>query len=378
MSNYEINGFVFVKCPADCVEVTIPNGIKEIAGRAFENCTKLKSIHFNDELEIIKQYAFNGCSSLKEIVLNEGLKTIVDCAFINCSSLKSVYIPSSLEEFVLFDNYFSIFEGCQNINSITIGDGNKRYSSLNSNVIFDLDKATLLFGCSNSTIPPQTKTIGCRAFYKQNLLKNIDLPDGLLSIENQAFYGCFQLRELSIPKSVMKIDSSAFIATNLESVKVDSNNLVFEEIDNVIINKENKSTILSAKNAIVPEDVVIIGKYSFAYNNLKRITIPHSVKIVDDKAFIGSKAEEIVVQEGVLEIGSAAFRECQNLKTVYLPHSLLNNIDFEMDFGIANNAFFMCPSLSLIVFDGTKKEWKMLCSECGLSFKQVEIICNKD
>lgn len=366
---------VLISFTGNCETITLPKGIIEIGSRAFENCKDLKSIQFNKELKVVKNLAFNNCSSLEEVSFNEGIETIYDCAFQNCSSLKSIKIPSSLKQFVLFDENYSIFDGCPNIESIVIDERNTNYSSCRSNVIFDKRTSTLLFGCSTSKIPPETKIIGSRSFYKQVKLKSIELPEQLETIKNEAFYGCHQLKQLYIPKRVTKICFTSFIGSKLDHIEVDTDNLSYKVVDNVLIEKNNNVTVLATKQASVPDCVSGIGDYSFAFNIIKKIYIPSPVKTIGALAFMNSEMEEVFVREGTQEILDRAFYGCHNLKTVYLPHSLMNNIDYDMDFGVAKSAFFDCPSLHTIIFNGTKEEWLRLLDECNLFFKNIEVKC---
>lgn len=351
----EINGLaidergILTKCADDRESIVLPKGIVGIASRAFENCAKLESIQ-----------------------CNEGLETIYDCAFLNCPSLKKIVFPSSLKRFALFDESFSVFEGCPNIETILIDGNNARYSSCGANVIFDKKTSTLLFGCRHSRIPPETKVIGSRSFYKEAGLADIELPEALTKIAGEAFYGCRGLGRLSVPKNLMEIDPTAFFGAELDAIEIDPENPVFQVIDGVLMTKDGV-TVLSVKHAPVPASATAIGDNSFEGSRLDSVVIPPSVRTVGSGAFLNSSMKELVVSEGVKEILNRAFSGCHDLKKVYLPHSLLDNIDFDMDFGIARNAFFDCPALRTIVFRGSEEEWMGLCEECGLSFKGVEI-----
>mmetsp|Transcript_28739 Transcript_28739/g.48953 ORF Transcript_28739/g.48953 Transcript_28739/m.48953 type:complete len:242 (+) Transcript_28739:102-827(+) len=95
---------------------TLP-GVKKIAARAFQGCTKLKWFICHEGVEMIEERAFNdcrslerftcpstladigngaflGCHELKEVVLNEGLEKIGARAFIRCLSLGGLKFPS--------------------------------------------------------------------------------------------------------------------------------------------------------------------------------------------------------------------------------------------------------------------------------------------
>ena len=92
----------------------MPDALKRIEEYAFEECSKLESIHFPaaSSLEVIGERAFFQCSSLRgELTLPDALKRIEESAFEECSELESIHFPaaSSLLEFV----HKEAFIGCK-------------------------------------------------------------------------------------------------------------------------------------------------------------------------------------------------------------------------------------------------------------------------
>ena len=81
-----INGY---KLSIEKPDMEIPEQIGnrkviEIAKRAFEYCTSLRSVHMAGGIEKIGFRAFFGCVNLEEVVFPETLKTIDWQAFFNC------------------------------------------------------------------------------------------------------------------------------------------------------------------------------------------------------------------------------------------------------------------------------------------------------
>lgn len=77
------------------------------------------------------------------------------------------------------------------------------------------------------------------------------------------------------------------------------------------------------------------------------ISIPATVKYIDDNAFINMKALTTVVFQSGSEldsIGSGVFARCGNLKSIAIPNSVCS---------IANDAFLGCTQLSSVEVDGT-------------------------
>lgn len=89
-------------------EMNIPASITEIHVSAFENCRKLKTIHFadNSQLKTIGDWAFYNCHNLRSLTLPEGLKTIGDGAFYGCAYLTELTLPSTTT--TVADNAFAL------------------------------------------------------------------------------------------------------------------------------------------------------------------------------------------------------------------------------------------------------------------------------
>mmetsp|Transcript_43149 Transcript_43149/g.90647 ORF Transcript_43149/g.90647 Transcript_43149/m.90647 type:complete len:308 (-) Transcript_43149:62-985(-) len=119
---------------------TLP-GVKKIAARAFQGCTKLKWFICHEGVEMIEKRAFNdcrslerftcpstladigngaflGCHELKEVVLNEGLEKIGGYAFIRCPSLERFTCPSTLA-----DIGNGAFLGCHELKEVVLNEG---------------------------------------------------------------------------------------------------------------------------------------------------------------------------------------------------------------------------------------------------------------
>lgn len=92
----EIGGYAFADCTG-ITEIILPEGLKIIRSLAFKTCTSLTSITIPDSVETITDQAFYGCTSLKTVVLGEGLSTIKIGAFTDCTSLEEITLPASVK-----------------------------------------------------------------------------------------------------------------------------------------------------------------------------------------------------------------------------------------------------------------------------------------
>ncbi len=96
-------------------DVTIPDGVTEIGGRAFDGCSSLASVTIPDSVTKIGDSAFSGCSSLASVTIPDGVTEIGDSAFSGCSSLANVVIPYGVTAIG-----WDAFSDCTNLTSVTI------------------------------------------------------------------------------------------------------------------------------------------------------------------------------------------------------------------------------------------------------------------
>lgn len=81
------------------LNITLPNGLKEIANYAFYGCKELKRVSFPEKstLKTIGDSAFENCSALKSVLISKPVQVIGKKAFKNCKNLTSIVLPDSLK-----------------------------------------------------------------------------------------------------------------------------------------------------------------------------------------------------------------------------------------------------------------------------------------
>ena len=121
-------------------EVTIPSTITEIRARAFENCRKLKMIHFaaNSQLQTIGNWAFYNCHNLRSLTLPEGVTNVGDAAFYGCNYLTEITLPSTMKK--VADNAFALCPRMQTmyVNALVP-------PTIEAKTFEDVDRATPVF-----------------------------------------------------------------------------------------------------------------------------------------------------------------------------------------------------------------------------------------
>lgn len=142
----------------------------------------------------------------------------------------------------------------------------------------------------------------------------------MTSIGHGAFSYCETLINIVIPKNVTILKGNPFFGWNgrLECL---SSNYIYEY--GVLFNKD-KSEIIS-------------------FRNQKQVSyvIPNGVMNVRSAAFINCNfLTDVILPNSMTSIGDAAFGGCISLKSINIPNGVIS---------IGKNAFFLCRSLSNIV-----------------------------
>ena len=179
-------------------EYVIPEGVTNIEGKAFYNCSNLISIKIPNSVTCIGKEAFWGCDCLTDIVFGNSVTRIEKHAFSYCRSLTSIEFPSSVTS---IEDY--AFSNCSSLTSISVAADNSTYSS-EGGVLFNKDKTILIQYPGGKqgayTIPNSVTDIGLGAFSGCGSLTTIEIPSSVTSIGNYAFVNCRNLKEIRVPK----------------------------------------------------------------------------------------------------------------------------------------------------------------------------------
>ena len=332
--------------------LNIPASIKNIETNAFYNCKDIKTITISPNnytydnrdnsnaiietqtnrlilacdatvispsVKTIGSYSFTN-TNIENLVIPEGVETIEDYAFAEMTSLKSISLPSTLKTIGK-----NVFEGCTNLEAITVNESNEKFDSRNnSNTIIETETNKIIYACKNSKIDNSIEVIGAYSFANLTNLNQLIIPDNVKVIENnafencknisnliisdsvttigvEAFKGCSGFDTLKIPNSVTSIASRAFMnCTGIINIIVDSANQVYESNNNnAIVEKATKALVLGCSHTTIADDIKTIKAYAFYGSKLKKLNIPANVTLIETKAFSGCMyLAEITVASG--------------------------------------------------------------------------------
>ncbi|MBR6089588.1 MAG: leucine-rich repeat domain-containing protein, partial [Anaerolineaceae bacterium] len=268
--------------------------------------------------EIIGAQAF-GRTFITQIIIPESVHTIREHAFSDSTSLVSVNIPSQVVELD------GVFEGCTALRSVTVSKDNPVFEAF-IGILFNKVNKTLVYYPPALPdpyyyVPNTVEAIGPSAFENSHL-ETIFVPGSVHTIGGNAFFHCTNLKSCTISEGVSELGSYVFQrAANLASVtlpdslsKVGANPFVMAvNLRTISLSPYHRYFYFYEGSLIGIEDMRLI---SYLYTNRdERFVVPEDVKIIGTRAFGGNPyLKEVVIPEGVEEIGFNVFEECDNLK----------------------------------------------------------------
>lgn len=173
--------------------ISLPDTVYSIADNAFSRCTKLENVKLSKNLTSIGNQAFYGDRSLKSIDIPGRVRTIGEQAFQACSALESVSLPSSLTRLMKY-----AFANCANLKSVTLPDKliyleGYTFANCSNLKTVNLSKNLTYIGWQYNNY--NSNDVGHDFDGCQNL-ENITMPATLSRISNTTFNNCFALQNI--------------------------------------------------------------------------------------------------------------------------------------------------------------------------------------
>ena len=371
----------------------------------------------------IGAYAFTGCVKLKTLPIPDTVITIGGGAFASCQSLEAVTIPEGINHAISVSptaaegSTLSPFFGCSGLRKVTI-----KIPSVNgSHTDWINDEALKTTGITAIVFSEGVTAIGGDTFRGCTTLKSLAFPESLTAIGSDSFWGCSGLEDLKFPARLSSIGSSAFReCAGLKTLEIpdlvtaigdhtfrDCRALTGVRMAPAItsIGKYAFAGCAQLRELSIPEKVTTLGEGAFAScQSLESVTIPvglnHAISTspttallegatlsqfygcseltsvtiktpslntgftawIDNDLLKTNAITEIILAEGVDDIGDGTFKDKASLERVILPvnASRIGSAAFqnctgmkELSIGrgttsIAGNAFDGCKNLTAI------------------------------
>lgn len=375
-----IGDSAFIWC-SSLAEITISKNVTSIGDFAFSNCSSIERIVVDDQNQVYKSDGYCllskdgtklilGC---KNSVIPYSVTTIGDFAFADCTGLKSITIPDNVTSIGVgaFDNCSSLisiaigyrvntikwsaFTDCSSLEIIIVHNLNQTYKS-DGNCVLSKDGTEMIFGCKNSVIPNGVTTIGERAFSGCSGLTSVTIPNSVTTIAKYAFSSCSGLTSVTIPDSVTIIENNAFeVCNNLDNVTIGKSVV---KIDEYAFNECSKLATINYTGDIASWCKISGLGWLIDYGKTNRKLF------IDNKEITG----ELIIPDGVAEIGKNAFACRSSLTSITIPNSVTS---------IGYYAFYNCSAIKTINFKGTKAKWNAIVKDTHWNYNtgNFTIIC---
>lgn len=247
-----------------------------ICDNAFYGCTELSVLNIPNSVKNIGSYAFSGCTAIDVINIPDGCTYIGTETFLNCVNLRKINIPASVSNIgsSAFANCDSLSEVTFASNSTLVGFANKTFSGCKSLKSITIPKTVTYIGDNKASV----NTDG--VFFNCSSLEKVTFENGsvLKQIGNHAFNKCTKLTAISLPETINYIGISAFQGSGLKNIKLP------ETV--VTINENTFYNCKSLKTVTLGSKVTKIGVQAFAACSvLDNVVIPATVKFINPGAF---------------------------------------------------------------------------------------------
>ena len=275
----------------------------------------------------IAEKAFQLNKTVRSFTIGSKIRSIGSCAFARCASLTNIYVDRANPYYQSIDGVLYSGDGKTLLSYPTA----KAYSSYPVASGTETIGEYAFFHSKVQTVflPDTVSTIGDYAFYYAGELSSINFPTALTSIGDSAFFACQSLTAVDIPATITQIGPSAWAAcTSLPAITVAAENPNYTAVDGVLYTKD--MTVLKvypfAKSGVtftVPDSVVELEAYAFAYTGMQSIDGCASLRAIGDSAFYSCTALKSLPDAPKLEtIGERAFYSCKALTSLSFPDSM--------------------------------------------------------
>lgn len=188
------------------------------------------------------------------------------------------------------------------------------------------------------------------------------------SIESETFKGCQSLTYIYIPKTITHIGRGAIAdCPQLAAIVVERSNPYLDSRNNcnAVIETSTNTLVLGCKNSVIPNTITTIGAYAFeGCTGLEKLVIPESVIKIERFAFAYSDLTEIILPNTITNIEKSAFQRCKKLLSINIPNSVEKIGEF---------AFSGCEVLVTAVLSNSIDTVKRDCFSNCQSLRKISI-----
>ena len=238
--------------------------------------------------------------------------------------------------------------------------------------------------------------------FSKTLIKKIKIPSEVKIIGKGAFFRCEELQRITFSEDsqLQTIEDYAFKNTSIKSIAIPSKvtdlkdnwSVEMKYLQKIIVSQSNPRYSSVGDVMIIGKSLIESNKYDLLVSclcNVKYVTIPDSVKRIENYAFSDTSIEAITIPSGIEVFGKCAFQYCffltkiefeknsklQIIEKDAFQSSKIKSITIPSEVRkIGKRAFFCCGLLTKIEFEKNSKLQEIEESAfCGSSIESIEI-----
>ena len=320
--------------------ITIPVSIISIGRDAFSYCTNLTSITIPSRVISIGWRSFADCKNLSNVNIPSGVKTIDSYAFVNCSSLSSITIPVSVIKIGE-----CAFFNCDSI-EVYYGGTREQWGKIS-------------YGCGIGVNSPK---VHCGNY---QILVDPNIRKGQVTVKVNDVEDIYACPGDIVSLTIIPERAYANIYYKLDTLTVKEDDIVIPVSDNSFIMPKG-DVIVSAVFYVSGGYGNSIGKFlewklnsegtlTFTGNSTMYTMSPSNSQYTTAQLLtwrnFSSDIIKVVINQGIVNIGTYNFYNCKNLTSITIPKSVTT---------IGEGAFSGCNSLKDVYYEGTKTQWNAI------------------
>ncbi len=337
-SDFKMDGNTLIGYTGTESDVSIPSTVKVIGEGAFQNNTSVTQVTIPKSVETIEPYAFWGCDNLEQVSLGGGLSEVGDYAFANCPGLNSIYFPDNITRigimafadcvslrnvkipYTVHSVHDTAFDGCYRLvidyDGGTEGERFAAYFAEKKKEMPEYEDIAEYEEVVTSPTPQPDSQVDGLGNMLENILGGIA---GITDGPAQNIHG----RELGSTTvvgnmAVVFMDNTQPNVTDAGMEPPSGQSAQTGQSMSEYTTEKSKGTV---KYTLIDGRILADRAY-YGYQNLGSLELPQGMEEIGEFSFARSSLQEVVIPEGVTDIGYGAFYHCDRLTRVQLPSTI--------------------------------------------------------
>ena len=312
-----IGANAFAGCDS-LAELRIPDGVESIGANAFSDMRSLAGLQLPATLVELGSGVITGFNRIGSLALPEGLTQFPENCFTGSYGLTALYVPSSVVNFPEFiPEWIVVYTpqgspaqmwaekqglsvtACDSADAmpqISVGLEDQFYYVINGDeaILVNTDPDVQYINVPEAFEGKPLTTVRY-AFYDDDTVVYINVPEGVTAIGDYFCYNCDSLEQVVLPSTLKKIGNEAFqYCTGL-------------------------------KELVLPDGLESLGRtFASSCSSLASVTLPAALtEIPEDFMQYDTDLASLVIPEGVRRLSVGMLIGSENLFSLYLPSSVV-------------------------------------------------------